>query len=64
MTPVFHLQSPEEGLYSLDTLLAEAGAGGSALASLELRVALADHVKRALALHDLAISMASLHGGE
>ena len=48
----------------LNALLAQAGAGGRALASLELGIALADDVQRTLALHDLAISVAALHGGE
>ena len=48
----------------LNTLLAQASAGGRALASLELGVALADNIERTLALHDLAISVATLHGGE
>jgi hypothetical protein len=48
----------------LQTLLREAGAGGGALAGLELRVGFADHVDRALAFHDLAIGMAALGGGE
>ena len=48
----------------LNALLAQAGAGGRALASLELGVALADNIERTLALHDLAISVATLHGGE
>ena len=50
------------GLFN--ALLAQASAGGRALASLELGVALADDVQRTLALHDLAISVAALHGGE
>ena len=48
----------------LHALLAEASAGRRALTSLELGVALADHVERALALHDLAISVTALHGCE
>ena len=48
----------------LHTLLAQASAGGRALASLELRVALADDVEGTLALHNLTISVAALHGGE
>ena len=50
------------GLFN--ALLAQASAGGRALASLELGVALADNIERTLALHDLAISVATLHGGE
>ena len=50
------------GLFN--ALLAQASAGGRALASLELGVALADDVQRTLTLHDLAISVAALHGGE
>ena len=45
-------------------LLRKAGADGRALAGLELRVGLADHVDRALALHDLAIGVAALGGSE
>jgi len=48
----------------LNTLLAQASAGGRALASLELRVALADDVEGTLTLHDLTISVTALHGGE
>ena len=48
----------------LNALLAQASAGGRALASLELGIALANDVERTLALHDLAISVATLHGGE
>ena len=48
----------------LNTLLAQARAGSRALTSLELGVALADDVERTLTLHDLAISVAALHGGE
>ena len=53
-----------DGVKLLHALLAEASAGRRALTSLELGVALADHVERALALHDLAISVTALHGGE
>ena len=49
---------------SLDTLLAETSASRGALASLKLGVALADNVERSLALHDLAVSVAALHGGK
>ena len=45
-------------------LLREAGAGGGALAGLELRVRFADHVNRALAFHNLAIGVTALGGGE
>lgn len=48
----------------LNALLAEARAGGGTLTSLELGVALADDIERALALHDLAVSVAALHGCE
>ena len=48
----------------LNALLAEACAGRRALTSLELGIALADHVERTLALHDLAVSMTALHGCE
>ena len=50
--------------FLLHALLAEAGAGRRALTSLELGIALADHVERTLALHDLAVSMTALHGCE
>ena len=53
-----------DGVKLLHALLAEARAGRRALTSLELGVALADHVERALALHDLAISVTALHGCE
>ena len=48
----------------LQTLLRKAGSSGSALAGLELRVRFADHVNRALAFHDLAISVTAFCGGE
>ena len=48
----------------LQTLLRKAGAGGRALAGLELRVRFADHVNRALAFHDLAICVAAFCGSE
>ena len=48
----------------LQTLLGKAGARSGALAGLELRVGLADHIDRALAFHDLAIGVAALGGGE
>ena len=48
----------------LHALFAEARAGSGTLASLELRIALADDIERALALHDLAVSVAALHGCE
>ncbi len=48
----------------LNALLAEACASGCTLASLEFWVALADDVERTLALHDLAISVTTLHGCE
>ena len=57
------MQSPSRQ-FLLNALLAEAGAGCRALTSLELGIALADDVERTLALHDLAISVAALHGGE
>jgi len=47
-----------------ETLLRQPGTGGRALAGLELRVRFADHINRALALDDLAISVAALGGGE
>ena len=53
-----------DGVKLLHALLAEARTGRRALTSLELGVALADHVERALALHDLAISVTALHGCE
>ncbi len=49
---------------SLNPFFAEACAGSGPLASLELGVALADDVERTLALHDLAICVAALHGSE
>ncbi len=52
---------PEAGS---EALFREACAGGSALAGLEFRVRLADHIDRALAFHDLAISVTALGGGE
>ena len=43
----------------LDALFGKA----RALAGLELGIALADHIQRALALHDLAVCVAALHRG-
>ncbi len=48
----------------LHPFFAEARAGGSALTSLELRIAFADNVERTLALHDLAVGVAALHGSK
>lgn len=48
----------------LHTFFAEAGAFGGSLAGLELRVALADDIERALTLHDLAVFVALFHGEE
>ena len=53
-----------DGVKLLHALLAEARTGCRTLTSLELGVALADHVERAFALHDLAISVTALHGCE
>lgn len=50
--------------FLLNALLAQAGSGSRALTSLELGIALADDVEGALALHDLAVSVAALHGCE
>ena len=47
-----------------ETLLREASANRRTLASLELGVRLADHIDRALALDDLAISVTALGGRE
>ena len=47
----------------LDALFGKARACRSALAGLELGIALADHIQRALALHDLAVCVAALHRG-
>ena len=49
---------------SSQTLLREACACGGTLAGLEFRVGFADHVNRALAFHNLAISVTALGGGE
>ena len=48
----------------LHALLREAGANGRTLASLELRVALADDIHRSFAFHDLAIGVTALGGSE
>lgn len=57
----------------LEAFLRQASAWGRALAGLELRVGFADHVDRALALHDLAVGVTALgrregrknfHGGK
>lgn len=45
-------------------LLGEARAFGRTLASLELRICFADHVVRALAANDLAVSVAAFGGGK
>lgn len=64
-TPVsFLLPRMQSATGLFNALLAQASAGSGALASLELGVALADDVQRTLTLHDLAISVAALHGGE
>ena len=64
-TPVsFLLPRMQSATGLFNALLAQASAGSGALASLELGVALADDVERTLTLHDLAISVAALHGGE
>jgi hypothetical protein len=47
-----------------ESLFPKAGAGRRALAGLELRVRLADHVNRALTLHHLAISVTTFCGSE
>jgi hypothetical protein len=47
-----------------EAFLGEPCAGGRSLAGLELRIRFTDHVNRALALHDLAISVTALGGGE
>ena len=47
-----------------ESLFGEAGAGRGTLAGLEFRIRLADHIDRALAFHDLAISVTALGGGE
>lgn len=52
------------GTALLEALLGKAGARSGALAGLELRVGLADHIHGALALHDLAVGVAALGGGE
>ncbi len=48
----------------LDAFFAEARAGSRALAGFELGVALADDIERTLALHDLAVCVAALHGSK
>lgn len=45
-----------------DALLAEASALGGSLAGLEFRIALTDDVKSSVALDDLAVFVALLHG--
>ncbi len=53
-----------DGGFLLNALLAEASSRCCALTSLELGVALADDVECAFALHDLAVCVTALHGGE
>ena len=48
----------------LHALFREAGALGSTLASLEFRVAFADHIKRSTAFDHLAIGVAAFGGIE
>lgn len=48
----------------LNTLLAQARAGRSALTSLELGVAFANNIEGSFALDHLAVGVASLHGGK
>ena len=62
--PVGPLSIERLSVSVLETLLGKTGARSGALAGLELRVGLADHVDGALALHDLTVGVAALGGGE
>ena len=47
----------------LDALLGKTRTCRGALAGFKLGIALANHIQRALALHDLAVCVAALHRG-
>ena len=55
---------PGDPVCLLDAFFAETCSLGSSLAGLELGVALANDIEGALALDDLAVFMALLHGQE
>ena len=48
----------------LDALFAQASSFGGTLTSFKLRVAFANDIERALALHDLAVFVTAFHGHE